>query len=166
MGSIVAAPSALHTALVGVLVLAAAVWVGGFVTLVVVTRVARRTVRPVERLAFFRALGRCYGVVGGVALLVGLATGAVLLSGRPWTGPLIAVVAVAGLLVVSIIVGVAQARRLTRLRRHALDDGEDATENAALIDRVRAVARRAALLRAGIGGLSLALVALGALLMS
>jgi hypothetical protein len=153
----IAEGSALHTALVGVLVFAAAVWVGGFVTLVVVARAARHTIGAAERVAFFRALGRGYGVVSGVALLVGLVSGALLLAGRPWTGPVIATVAVAALLVAGTVAGVAQARRLTRLRRRALTE-------AALADRVRAAARRAALLRAGIGGLSVALVALGVVL--
>lgn len=160
MGPLVSVPSTLHTALVGVLVLAAAVWVGGFVVIVVVARVARRTVPPAERIAFFGTLGRHYGLVSVLALLAGLATGAVLLAGRPWTGPLIATATVGGLLVVGTLVGVAQARRMTRLRRHALRDPEDV----GMADRLRRAARCATLLRAGIGALSLALVALGALL--
>ncbi|HVV20428.1 MAG TPA: hypothetical protein VHF06_13400 [Pseudonocardiaceae bacterium] len=157
MGSIVPQPSAPHSVLVGLVVFAAAVWVGGFVALVVVARAARRTIGAAERVAFFRVLGRGYGAVSGVALLVGLASGALLAAGRPWTGPVIAAVVVAVLLVAGTGVGVAQARRLTRLRRRALTD-------AALADRVRAAARRAALLRAGIGGLSVALVVLGVVL--
>ncbi|HET9118809.1 MAG TPA: hypothetical protein VFN75_12150 [Pseudonocardiaceae bacterium] len=160
MGPLVSVPSTLHAALVGVLVLAAAVWVEGFVAVVVVARVARRTVPPTERIAFFRTLGRHYGLVSGLALLAGLATGALLLAGRPWTGPLIATATVAGLLVVGTLVGVAQARRMTRLRRHALRDAEDV----GMADRLCSAARRATLLRAGIGALSLALIALGALL--
>ncbi|HEX5114627.1 MAG TPA: hypothetical protein VFW65_05460 [Pseudonocardiaceae bacterium] len=152
--------STVHAALVGVLVLAAAVWVGGFVALVVVTRVAKRVLGSAERVAFFRALGRRYNLVCGPALLVALAAGAVLIAGREWTGPLVATVAVAGLLVVATVVGVLQARRMTRLRWRALADTHDPT----LADRVRRAARRATLLRAGIGALSLALLALGALL--
>lgn len=104
--------------------------------------------------------GRRYGLVSGLTLLLGLATGAVLLAGRPWTGPLIAVATVTGLLVVSTLVGVAQARRMTRLRQHALRDAEDT----GIADRLSRAARGATLLRAGIGALSLALIALGALL--
>lgn len=66
----------------------------------------------------------------------------------------------AGLLVVGTLAGVAQARRMTRLRRHALRDAEDV----GMADWLRRAARRATLLRAGIGALSLALIALGALL--
>jgi hypothetical protein len=165
MGSIVSGPSALHTALIGVLVLATAVWVGGSAVLVLVARVTRRTLRPADRVAFFRALGRGYGIVGGVALVVGLASGAVLLSGRAWTAASIAAVIEAGLLVIGTVVGVAQARRLTVLRGRALKrtNGIDDVD-AGLADQLRATARRAALLRVGIGGLSVALVAIGALL--
>lgn len=158
-GQLVPTPSAAHAALVGVLVLATAVWVGGFVALVVVARAARHAVSMPERIAFFRAVGRSYGVVAGVALVVGLASGAVLLAGRSWTGSLVATVVVAGLLVAATVVGVAQARRMTRLRRRALDDA------VGLTDRLRRAARRAALLRGGIGVLSLALFALGAALL-
>lgn len=158
VASLVPVPSAAHAVLVGVLLLAAAIWVGGFVALVVVARVARRALEPTARVVFFRMLGRRYGVVGSLALLVGLATGAVLLTGRPWNGLLVAIVTVAGLLVVGTVVGVVQARRMTRLRRDALRDPDDA----ALAGRVRRVARRAALLRASIGGSSLALIALAA----
>lgn len=153
-------PASAHAALSGVLILAMAVWVGGFVALVVVTRVARAALGPAERVAFFRALGRSYGIVGGVALLLGLVTGGVLLAGRPWTGQSTATAIVAGLLVASTVAGVAQARQMTRLRRRALQH----THDAALVERVRRAGRRAALLRGGIGGLSLALVALGVLL--
>lgn len=140
--------------------LAAAIWVGGFVALVVVTWVARVTLEPAARVVFFATLGRGYGVVGGLALLVGLATGALLLAGRPWDGVLVATVTVAALLVVSTIVGVAQAHRMTRLRCNALRHPGDTVLTAG----VRRAARRAALLRTIIGGLSLALVALAALL--
>jgi len=57
-------------------------------------------------------------------------------------------------------VGVVQARRMTRLRRASLA----ASEDAALASGVRRGARAATLLRASIGLLSLALIALGALL--
>lgn len=59
---------------------AASIWVGGFVTIVVVIRVARRRLDPAGRVAFFRDLGRIWGAVSGSALLVALATGAVLIS--------------------------------------------------------------------------------------
>lgn len=160
MGVTMSLPFAMHAALVVVLIVAGAVWVGGFVVLVVVAGVAGRTLEPGVRVAFFRALGRRYGVVGGVALAAGLVASAVLLAHRPWTGLLTAAATVAGLLVLASVAGVVQARRLTRLRRRALAEGADAV----LAARVRRTARRARLLRAGIGGLSPVLVVLGALL--
>ena len=149
-----------EAALAAVLILATAVWVGGFAAIVVVARVAGRTLGRAERIAFFRALGRTYGVVGGVALALALGTGAFLVHGRPWDGVLIAAVVVAAALVATLAAGVAQARRMTRLRRGALDRPDDA----ALAARVRRGARDAGVLRASIGVLTLALVVLGALL--
>jgi putative copper export protein len=70
---------AVRAFLIAVNLLSAAVWVGGFVAIAVVARVARRTLEPAARIAFFRRLGRAYGVVGGGALVVALCTGAALL---------------------------------------------------------------------------------------
>jgi hypothetical protein len=149
-----------QAALLGVLILAGCIWVGGYVAIAVVARVAARTLQPVQRVDFFRALGRSYLLVGTPALLVALGTGAALLRRHPWNGLLIATVAVAAALVFSLVVGVAQARRMTRVRAAALADPRDAS----LSRRVHRGARLATLLRAAIGLLSLALIALGALL--
>jgi len=146
--------------LLGVFVLASCVWVGGFAAIAVVARVASRTLSPVERVAFFRGLGRTYGIVGGLALIVALGTGAALVADRRWDATLTATAVAAAALVVNTVIGVAQARRMTRLRRESLQQPADAS----LARRVRQGARRAAILRAGIGVLSLALIALGALL--
>jgi hypothetical protein len=146
--------------LLGVFMLASCIWVGGYVAIALVARVATRTLAPGQRVAFFRALGRSYVLVGGPALLVALGTGAGLLSDHVWDGVLIAAVVVAAALVAALAVGVVQARRMTRLRAGALSAPEDPQ----LASRVRHGARSAALLRATIGLLSLALIALGALL--
>jgi putative copper export protein len=61
--------------LVFVHLLAASVWVGGFVAVAVVARVAKRELDPAARVAFFRSLGRDYGKVGGSALAVATLTG-------------------------------------------------------------------------------------------
>jgi hypothetical protein len=145
------------TAVAGVLILATTVWIGGFVTLVVVTRVARGTLAPAGQVAFFRGLGRAYGTVSGIALAVALATGAALVYGRPWDSVLAAAVAVAAALVLTTGAGVAQARRMTRLRHHLAEYPDDGT----MRRRVRRGGRSAALLRGVIGALSLALLALG-----
>lgn len=146
--------------LVGVFILASCVWVGGYVAIAVVARIATRTLDAAHRVAFFRALGRAYLSIGAPALLVAIGTGAGLATGHSWDGVLIASVVVAAALVVSLAVGVAQARRMTRLRAAALAGPSDAR----LTRRVRHGARAAALLRAAIGLLSLVLIALGSLL--
>ena len=150
--------------LLGVFTLASCIWVGGYVAIAVVARAAARTLEPAPRVAFFRALGRSYLLVGGPALVVALGTGGGLLSGRltgpRWDGTLIATVVVSAALVVALAVGVVQARRMTRARRASLS----APDDTALAAGVRRGARAATLLRASIGLLSLALIALGSLL--
>jgi hypothetical protein len=144
----------------GVLVLATAVWTGGLVAIFVVARVARRTLRPGERVAFFRGLGRAYGPVGGVALIAALGCGVALLYDRAWDGTLTAAAVIAACLVGATAAGVAQARRMTRLRREALRRPGDTR----LAGRIGREALGAAALRAAIAALSLALIAVGVLL--
>ena len=146
--------------LLGVFTLSSSVWVGGYVAIAVVARVAGRTIAPDQRVAFFRSLGRTYGIVGGAALLVALGTGIGLLGHHAWDDTLVTSAAVAAALVFALTVGIAQARRMTRLRIRALADSADPQ----LARRVRHGARSATLLRAAIGLLSLALIALGSLL--
>lgn len=149
-----------HAVLLGVLTLASCIWVGGYVAIAVVARAASRTLDAAHRVAFFRALGRSYLLVGTPALLVAIGSGAGLASEHAWDGMLDAVVVVAAALMLVLSVGVAQARRMTRLRAAALADPSDAE----LPRRVRQGARAAAVLRAAIGLLSLTLIALGSLL--
>ncbi|WP_301174484.1 hypothetical protein [Actinomadura geliboluensis] len=143
-----------------VLVLASAVWVGGFVAIGVVARVSVRTLGPGDRVAFFRALGRLYLGVGTGALVLALGSGAALVADRSWDGTLTATAVLAAALVAALAFGVLQARRMTRLRRDALAHPDDAS----LAARVRGGARNAGLLRASIGLLSVALVVLGTVL--
>jgi uncharacterized membrane protein len=145
--------------LIAVNALAAAIWVGGLVAIFIVARAASRTLEPAQRVEFFRTLGRSYGIVGTVALLVALITGAVLLDGHPWDGLMIAATAVADALLVATAAGMAQARAMTQLRRQAVTQvgGE-------LDPRVHRGALLAAILRACIGALTLTLVVLGAAL--
>jgi len=146
--------------LLGVLVLASCVWVGGYVAIAVVARVAIRTLEPAARVAFFRGLGRSYLRVGAPALVIALGSGAALATEHAWDGALIAAAALAAALVVSLVVGVVQERRMTQLRTASLAAPEDAH-----LDRlVHRGAKRATALRAAIGLLSLALIAIGALL--
>lgn len=148
-----------RVALLAVLVLAACVWVGGYVAIGVVARVATRTLAPAARVPFFRGLGRSYIWVGTPALLVALAIGAALVTDRGWDGTAAVAAVLAALLLAALALGVVQARRMTRLRAAALSSG-----SLELAGRVRRGARAATLLRAGIGLLTLALVVVGALL--
>ncbi len=147
-------------AVTGLLITATAVWVGGLVAIAVVARVASRTLEPAARVSFFRGLGRSYGIVGTIALAVVYGTGASLVYGRSWDGRLTATAIVATALVVVTGIGIAQARRMSRLRRLALDQSDDRE----LVNRVRGGAARAGALRALIALLSFALLALGVLL--
>lgn len=147
-------------ALSGVLILATSVWIGGLVAIAVVARVATRTLHPGARVAFFRALGRAYGVVGTLALALGYGAGAALVYDRPWDGLLSATATVAGGLVATTAFGVVQARRMSRLRLAALNQPTDDVL-AGAVDRG---AGRAGTLRGLIALLSLALLGLGVLL--
>lgn len=146
--------------LLGVFILASCIWVGGYVAIAVVARVARRTLEPAQRVTFFRRLGRSYLLVGAPALVIALGTGAGLVQSQAWGVTLVATVAGAASLLLTLAVGVAQARRMTRLRTAALARPHDD----ALTRRVRREARAAVVLRAAIGLLTLTIIALGSLL--
>ena len=144
--------------LLGVFTLTSCVWVGGYAAIGVVARVATHTLEPTQRVAFFR--GRSYLPIGASALAIALGTGAALASTRAWDGALSAAVFAAAALIILLAVGVAQARRMTRLRSAALAS----PHTDALVHDLQRGARAAMLLRAAIGLLSLALIALGSLL--
>ena len=152
-------PLAASAPLVAVELVAASIWVGGLIAIFIVARAASATLGPAERIAFFRALGRSYGIVGSVSLLVALAVGAILLDGHPWDGLLIATAIVAGALVLALATGIGQARAMTRLRRRALEAPE-------LGESVRRGAALASALRGVIAVLTLTLVVLAAALIA
>ncbi len=124
--------------------LAGAVWVGSLVALALVTGTARRVLDPPAQVAFFRALGRRYALVGVSALVLAIATGGALVSGEHWTASLTVLVALTAGLVVATFFGMRQARRVNRLRAR---QGEWSRP-----------ARTAGLLRAAIAALTLAIV--------
>jgi copper transport protein len=66
----------------------AAVWAGGLVMLGLAVGAARKTVPEDARVALFRSLGRRFAVVGGIALLVLIATGSDMASDRDVWGRL------------------------------------------------------------------------------
>jgi uncharacterized membrane protein len=147
--------------LIAVNALASAIWVGGLVAIFVAARAASRTLDAAQRVAFFRSLGRTYGVVGTTALLVAILSGAILLDDHPWDGLLIATAIVTGALLLAAGAGMAQARAMTQLRRRALaEPGSD------LERRVRRGAALAMALRGAIAAFTLALVVLGAALVA
>jgi hypothetical protein len=157
------APYAASAPLVAVNALAAAIWTGGLVAIFVVARVASRTLDPDHRIAFFRALGRAYGILGSGALLVALGTGALLLSQEHrWNDLAIAGAVLAAALLLATGLGMAQARAMTRLRRRALSEPSDP----ALANRVQRGAVLAGVLRGAIGVLSLALLLLSSALIA
>lgn len=149
-----------HTIVLALFVLASCVWVGGYVAIAVVARVAVHTLDTAQRIAFFRGLGRSYLRVGAPALAIALATGAVLCEDRSWDATLVATAALAAALVIALAVGVMQARRMTRRRFASLAAPHDDQ----LARGVQRGARAAAVLRACIGVLTVLLVALGSVL--
>lgn len=155
-------PAAIHVIVLALFVVATCIWVGGYVAIAVVARVATKTLDPAGRITFFKTLGRVYLRVGLPALVVALGTGAGLLSTRSWNGVATAAVVVSAALVATLAFGVVQARRMTRLRTAALAASQDGQ----LGDGVQRSARSAATLRTAIGVLSLTLVVLGSVLAS
>jgi hypothetical protein len=138
--------------------LGGAIWVGGFVAIAVVTRIARARLPAADQVAFFRSLGRDYGIVSTVALAVALGCGGGLLA-RRWDGEATAAAVVAAAVVACTVAGVLQARGMTRLRHAALGGADPGLEG-----RIRRGAARARVLRGLIGALSVALVALAAVI--
>lgn len=143
------------------LVVSGGVWLGGYLTMPVVARAASATLAPLDRVAFFRALGRAYLPVGGSALVLALLSGAVLLREHRSGALLVATAVTAAALVAALALGVVQARRMTRLRQAAGVTPSDTV----LSERVRRGAVAAVILRGLIGLLSLALVVMGCLLL-
>lgn len=147
------------TPLVAVELVAASIWVGSLVCLVVVTAAARRVLDTPSQVALFRAVGRRYGLVGTTALLVAIGAG-LALSWPPaaWSPITDSAVALAGLLVIASGVGMAQARAMTRLRRQATS----APEDQGLAVSVRRGRLLANMLRGLMAAVTLAIVVLAA----
>jgi uncharacterized membrane protein len=150
-------PVALAKVLVGLLILASSVWIGGFVGLVIFSASSKKTLGRPERIALFRQVGHRYLRVAAVAFVLVLVPGAVLLVARPFDGFTIAVLVLAVAIVAVTWIGVRQARAMGRMRKAALGHPDDGAQAAA----IDSAAARATLLRAGIGVLSLALFVVG-----
>jgi putative copper export protein len=118
-----------------------AVFVGGMVMLGLVASIARRTIPAEARVEFFRQVGRRFLIVGGLALLLAIATGTDMASDRDVWGHLTDDTYGKTLLAKLILVGVVvvltafhslvQGPALSRLREQSIsrpDDPELAAE--------------------------------------
>lgn len=121
----------------------AAVWAGGLVFLGVAAVVARRTIPPAERIAFFRMLGRRFALVAAVAAAAIAATGIEMATERlpSWSALfdldygriLFAKIVLFALAVVEAAVhSLVLGPRLGRLREALLESPEDAALQANL----------------------------------
>jgi len=145
-----------RTLLIAVALLGAGIWIGSLVCLTIVTRVASQVLDPTDSVTLFRGIGRLYGVVGTGALLVAIASG-VVIAGRPsnWGAASTAAIVLSGVLVVLTLAGMAQARRMTRTRRRALETPDVPHAS----DAVRRGATVARWLRSAMGAMTLAILA-------
>jgi len=144
--------------LVAVELIAASIWVGGMVCIAIVAKAARGVLDESSQVAFFRAVGRRYGMVGTASLLIAIAAG-LALSWPPssWSRTIDAAAVLAGVLVVATIAGMMQARAMTALRRKLIANPRDSSTAVAL--------RRGRLLANGIRGL-LALMTLAIVILA
>jgi hypothetical protein len=150
-----------NAVLIGIELFAASVWIGSLVCLAVVASAARSSLDPSAQVAFFRTLGRRYGIVGNAGLATAIGVGlAMLWPPSSWGRLEDTTVALTGLLVVVTGLGIRQARSMTRLRRRLLDEpGRDELER-----QVRSGARVAVGLRSVIAAVSLAILSVVAVL--
>ena len=138
------------------LVFSAAIWIGGFIAIMVVNASANAVLSSADRTALFRNLGRRYLTVAMAAALVIAASGGLLLAGTPFDAITISILVLVGVLVAATIAGVVQARRMTRLR-HKAGEANDPAGFAAALKHGSVSAR---ILRTLIGLSSLALFVL------
>ncbi len=115
-----------------ILVLAAATWIGGLPTPLVVRRAAMATLGEADNVALFRAIGRSYGKVAGASLIVAAAAGA-WLCGAPstWERWQATCAVFLVLLMLATAAGVRHARSLTRLRQAAIGAHDPSLERSA-----------------------------------
>jgi len=117
---------ATSTPLVAVELLTACIWVGRLICLALVTSAARKVLDGPSQVAFFRAIGRRYGIVGTAALLAAIGCGLALAwPPSTWSNIIDAAVALSGFLVLLTAAGMAQARAMTVLRRRAVTAPDD-----------------------------------------
>jgi putative copper resistance protein D len=135
----------------------AAVWAGGLVFLGVAVGAARRTLPEEVRVDFFRTLGRRFLLVGGIALLVVIATGSDMARDRnawdqlgdtSYGKTLLAKLILVGFVIaLTVIHSAVQGPALSRLRAKAVERPDD--------EFVRAQIRRRAALAGVVSALML-----------
>ena len=144
--------------LAAILAIGAGVWVGGLLTVIIVSASSRKMIAAADRVALFRDFGRRFAVFMGVTALVVVAPALVLASTE--SGPLTMTVLLLALgLLVGTAVGILQARRMSGLRTASTDPA-----SAADTGRLRRNATAAATLRAILVVGYLALLVLATLL--
>lgn len=149
-------PTALRLVLLAVTILGGSVWIGGMVTVTMVSRTSRAVLAPRDRVTLFKVLGpRVYAVTGAAAAIAAVC-GLVLLLARGWDGLATAIVAVFVVLAAILSLGVRQARAMRHLRVAAHQHPDDDAAQSA----VASASRRAGLLRSSLGVLTLALFVL------
>jgi len=154
---------AARTALIALEILVASVWIGSLVCLALVSNAARHALEPPARVALFRRVGRVYGVVGSASLFVGICGGAALAWPPSQFGGTVS--AALGLSVVLggiTIVGMLQARRMTKLRLRVIKSPGDPIA----VEQLRRRAALAGALRGTMALLTLVVVVLGANLLN
>lgn len=137
------------------------IWVGGVVTVTIVSATSSTTVAAADRVALFRAFGTRFAIFAGVVALVMVAAALALAAIDP--APLTAsALAVTLALLLVTAVGIVQARRMSALRSAAGSSaaGSGADDPA----RIRRNAVVAVTLRSLIGLVSLAVPVLAVLI--
>ncbi|HET8985534.1 MAG TPA: hypothetical protein VFN03_07225, partial [Trueperaceae bacterium] len=138
------------------LVAASGIWLGALLTVPLLASATSRTVAPAERTELFVVFGRRFAVLMGAVLALALLASGMLVTIRSEPLTVGALALVVGLLVAT-AVGIAQARRMSGLRRAAAVDG--AGGGGSVSDRdVRRNAAVATALRGFIGLLSVAIL--------
>lgn len=124
----------IRTLLVILEMVTASVWLGGLVCVAIVVRVSRRVLDESSQLALIRVLGRRYGVVGTISLLVAFVT-YLLLLGRPssWSIMCTTTVITWGFLILISWRAVIQARLTSALRRSVLETGSGSSASSTML---------------------------------
>ncbi len=144
--------------LAAILAVGTGVWLGGFVTVAIVSASSSRTVTAADRVALFRTFGRRFAAFLGVAALFVVLPALALAVLDPGVLTTLALVLALSLLLVTSI-GILQARRMSALRGAAASGEDDPAGT-------RRNASAAVILRSLIGLVSLALAVLALLIAS